>query len=158
MSIHDQLMAPFKHLRWMPGATNKEKTQCLALAYINARDVMKRLDDVVGSENWQVRYPFEGCCEIGIRATAFDPGDDSLVDQWIWKANGAGQSDIEGEKGQYSDAFKRAAAVWGIGRYLYYLPAEWVAYDKFKKKIVNPPALPAWAQYREEVSDETSSK
>lgn len=49
-------------------------------------------------------------CEIGI----FD-GDS----QWIWKADGADESDIEGTKGALSDSFKRAAVSWGVGRYLY---------------------------------------
>ena len=49
-----------------------------------------------------------------------------MKDEWVWKSNGAGQSDIEAEKGQFSDAFKRAAVLWGIGRYLYALPSPWV--------------------------------
>jgi hypothetical protein len=84
----------------------------LALAYIDARDVMERLDAVCGAGGWQARYPHANgktCCEIGIK----------INDEWIWKANGAGDSDVEAEKGAFSDAFKRAAVMWGIGRYLY---------------------------------------
>jgi len=33
---------------------------------------------------------------------------------------------MEAIKGGASSALKRAAAVWGIGRYLYYLPVVWV--------------------------------
>jgi hypothetical protein len=40
--------------------------------------------------------------------------------------NGAGDSDVEAEKGAISDAFKRAAVKWGIGRYLYDLDSPWV--------------------------------
>lgn len=112
-----KLAAPFSAtlIHWRVGATSGDKTKGIALAYLNARDVMERLDEVCGPENWQTRYPFPGCCEISIR----------INDQWITKANGAGQSDIEGEKGQYSDAFKRAAVLWGVGRYLYDLPNVW---------------------------------
>jgi hypothetical protein len=93
----------------------------LALAYIDARDVADRLDEVVGPENWQCRYAFspdgkKTLCEIGIRCG----------DTWIWKADGAGDSDIEAEKGALSDAFKRAAVKWGIARYLYDLKSPWV--------------------------------
>ena len=133
--LMDALKAPFPTnvLSWRVGATNKDKTKAIALAYIDARDVMKRLDDVCGL-NWQVRYPFDGCCEIGIKVNG----------EWIWRANGAGETDIEGEKGKFSDAFKRAAVLLGVGRYLYYLPNVWVEIDEYKKLKTTPP-LPSWA-------------
>lgn len=107
---------PPEAVHWRIGATNGDKTKGIALAYLDARDVMQRLDDVCGVSNWQSRYPFVGCCEIGI-----------LVDSgWVWKANGAGATDVEAEKGQFSDAFKRAGVLWGIGRYLYDLPNSWL--------------------------------
>jgi hypothetical protein len=135
VSITDLLKEPFdpKVVHWRPGKVTQDKTKCIALAYINARDAMKRLDDVCG-DGWQCEYPFEGCCRIGIK----------IDGEWMWRSNGAGETDIEGEKGQYSDAFKRAAVMWGVGRYLYYLPNVWVDMDQYKK-IVNPPSLPDWA-------------
>jgi hypothetical protein len=141
-SITAQLKDPFdpKIIHWRVGATNAKKLNCkpweatkgIGLAYIDARDVMKRFDDVCG-DNWQCRYPFEGCCEIGIK----------IDGEWIWRSNGAGETDVEGEKGRYSDAFKRAAVLWGVGRYLYYLPSKW--YDLENGKIKGNPALPSWA-------------
>lgn len=135
----NEIMAALKEpfdpavLSWRVGATSKDKTKAIALAYIDARDVMKRLDDVMGL-NWQNRHPSSDCCEIGLL----------INDEWLWRANGAGQTDIEGEKGQFSDAFKRAAVMWGIGRYLYYLPNKWVPIDQFKN-LTEIPQLPAWA-------------
>ena len=128
MSITEQLKKPFSLnvLNWRVGGGGT------VLAYLNARDVMKRLDDVCG-DSWQVEYPFEGCCRIGIK----------INDEWVWRSNGAGETNIEGEKGQYSDAFKRAAVLWGVGRYLYYLP-------KYKGNPNNPPDLPKWALPKEE--------
>lgn len=123
---------PAKNIHWRVGATNNDKSKGIALAYLDARDVMQRLDEVVGSMNWQCRYPFQGCCEIGIR--------DKDSKEWIWKSNGAGQSDIEAEKGQYSDAFKRAAVLWGIGQYLYDLPNVWVDLEggkRFSKETIS---------------------
>jgi hypothetical protein len=135
-----QLKNPFdpKHLKWRVGATNKDKSKGIALAYLDARDVMKRLDDVCGPERWQSKLTRTGdgfTCEIGIK---FD-------DEWIWKANSAGDTQVESIKGGASDAFKRAAAVWGVGRYLYYLPNKWVALDEFKK-LKEIPELPDWAK------------
>ena len=123
-SIQAKLAAPFEvhQIHWRVGAMTQDKTKCIPLAYLDARNVMDRLDSVVGVENWQCRYPFAGCCDIAIRYDG----------EWVWKSNGAGESDIEAEKGQYSDAFKRAAVLWGIGRYLYDLPNTWVELENKK--------------------------
>jgi hypothetical protein len=134
--ILNKLKAPFDPsiVHWRVGATTPDKTKGIALAYLNARDVMKRLDEVC---KWQNRYRFEGCCDIGI-----------MIDgEWLWRSNGAGETDIEGEKGRYSDAFKRAAVNWGVGRYLYYLPNIWVPLKPQGRShaIAEIPALPAWA-------------
>jgi len=138
----NKLIEPFpvNRIHWRVGATTQDKKKGIALAYIDARDVMKRLDETCQTD-WQCRYPFPGCCEIGIR----------INDEWLWRANGAGETNVEGEKGQYSDSFKRAAVMWGVGRYLYALPNVWVELDQYKK-IKAPPALPDWATpegYRE---------
>ena len=138
MSITQELKQPFdpKVIHWRVGATTADKSKGIALAYIDARDVMKRLDDVCG-DAWQVDYPFEGCCRIGIK----------IDNEWVWRSNGAGETQVEGEKGRYSDAFKRAAVLWGVGRYLYYLPNEWVALTPKGRShvITGTPKLPAWA-------------
>lgn len=134
----EQLKRPFpvKSISWRVGATSKDKSKGIALAYIDARDVMARLDDVFGM-NWQCKYSHadnKTICEISVL----------IQGQWITRANGAGDSDIEAEKGAISDAFKRAAVMFGIGRYLYQLPNVWVALDEYKH-IKETPALPAWA-------------
>lgn len=135
----DGLFEPFpkEAIHWRVGATNGDKTQGIALAYIDARDAMNRLDGVCGAANWQCRYPFAGCCEIGIK----------IDGEWVWKANGAGETDVEGTKGQFSDAFKRAAVMWGIGQYLYSLPNEWVPIKPAGRsyKLAATPTLPNWA-------------
>jgi hypothetical protein len=137
-SITQQLKNPFDPsvVHWRVGATTQDKSKGIALAYINARDAMKRLDQVCG-DYWQVEYPFEGCCRIGIK----------IDNEWIWRSNGAGETQVEGEKGRYSDAFKRAAVLWGIGRYLYYLPNVWVNLKAQGRShvIAEQPALPKWA-------------
>jgi len=141
MTILEQLKRPFpvNKIHWRVGATSKDKTSGIALAYIDARDVMQRLDDVMGADKWQCRYPLADSglliCEVGL----FIDGNG-----WIWKANGAGDTQVEADKGKCSDAFKRAAVLWGIGRYLYSLPNKWVPIDKYRKLAGTPP-LPTWA-------------
>ena len=131
---------PAQQVHWRVGATTRDKSKGIALAYINARDVMRRLDQVMGL-NWQCRYPFDGCCEIGL----------FIGGEWRWRSNGAGDTAVEAEKGRYSDAFKRAAVMWGVGRYLYYLENVWVPLRQQGNSyvIAQQPQLPQWAMPKE---------
>lgn len=128
MNLND-LSKPFpaRQISWRVGATTGDKSKGIALAYLDARDVMGRLDEVCGIDGWQCRYPWsEGkriVCDIGIR----------INDQWLWKSNGCGDTDVEAEKGAFSDALKRAAVLWGIGRYLYELPNAWTPIEPYGK-------------------------
>lgn len=83
------------------------------LDYIDARFVMDRLDEAVGPENWRDVYEEAGNgsvrCGLSVR----------VGNEWITKWDVGDQSDIEPTKGAHSDAFKRAAVKWGIGRDLY---------------------------------------
>lgn len=139
--ICKQLKEPFStdKVKWRVGKKSKDGNRGLALAYIDSRAVMDRLDDVVGPDNWQRKHDFgpdgEVLCGIGIR----------IDDEWIWKWDGAAQTKFEGEKGGLSDSFKRAAVSWGIGRYLYDLDSNWVDLDKYNN-IRKEPSLPNWAR------------
>lgn len=122
------LCEPFAsdEVEWRVGSTNADKTKCLPLCYLDARAVMDRLDAVCGPDGWQNSYStgVNGSivCNIGI----------ACVGSWVWKADGAGETHIEGEKGALSDAFKRAAVRWGVGRYLYEIKAPWIPLDQGK--------------------------
>lgn len=121
MSVFDELAAEFPRsaVSWRAQSVKKDGSSALALAYIDARDVMNRLDGVLGPANWKDRYEFNGTtaiCYLSIRVDG----------EWVEKADGAGATDVEAEKGQLSDAFKRSAVKWQIGRYLYDVPAPWV--------------------------------
>jgi hypothetical protein len=133
--IFDALCAPFptETIEWRIGSVTKDKSKGMALAYINARAVMDRLDAICGPGNWQDRYPHANTktiCEIGIKIHS-----DDGKSEWVWKSDGAGDTDFEAEKGAMSDAFKRAAVRWGIGRYLYELSAPWVSLENEGRKI-----------------------
>lgn len=137
MNLAD-LRKPFppERISWRVGSTTKDKSKGMALAYIDSRDVQDRLDEVCGPENWQSRYPHANgktVCEIGIRLSHGTPGQHDHFVEWVWKADGAGDTDVEAEKGALSDAFKRAAVRWGIGRYLYDLESPWVELDTYEK-------------------------
>ena len=84
------------------------------LTYVDARYVQGVLDSEVGPGNWQSEFIVGAggkvACRIGICVA--ERG-------WVFKGDGAGETDIEGEKGSFSDAFKRAGVAWGIARDLY---------------------------------------
>lgn len=138
MDVFQQLAAPFPPdaISWRAQSLTADKTKAMALAYIDARDVMDRLDAVVGPANWQDSYSETPkgrlICTLSIRADG----------EWISKSDGAGDTDVEGDKGAISDSLKRAAVKWGIGRYLYDIKAPWAECEvgsngKWKKWTAN---------------------
>lgn len=122
--IIKRLHEPFgaKEIEWKIQVTTQDKKSGMAVAYMDARAVQKRLDEVVGAFNWKNVYSLwhdnSQICGISIF------NDDR--NEWITKFDGAENSDIEPIKGGLSDSFKRAATVWGIGRYLYEIDGVWV--------------------------------
>ncbi len=122
--VLEQLAAPFppEKISWRVGSTTKDKAKGMILAYLTARDVMQRLDDVVGADQWEDRYEETPSGRILCLLTIH-----GVKAEWgITKSDGAGDTGFEGAKGAISDAFKRAAVKWGIGRYLYDIKAPWV--------------------------------
>jgi hypothetical protein len=122
---------PAKAISWRAQSVstkNPEAPKAMALAYIDARDVMNRLDEVCGPEGWEDSYVETALgrviCTIRVKCG----------DQWVSKSDGAGKTDVEGDKGGISDAFKRAAVKWGIGRYLYDMPTPWVGCELYNGK------------------------
>ena len=116
---------PAEDIEWRIGRCGvykkdgKDTIWAKALAYITARAIHDRLDDVCGPSNWQLRYKEhlgETICEIGIK----------INNEWVWKAGGADKTDFEAFKGGLSSAEKRAGVPWGIGRYLYNLDETFV--------------------------------
>ena len=138
------LRAPFppEVVKWRPGTKTKDGTKALALAYVDARDVMERLDAALGPQGWSDRYKVvdeaNGVVECTLAAQYPDLRATSKVD--VGYPNG-GMDDDEPFKGAYSDAFKRAAVKYGIGRDLYDTPKFWLPLenDRFL-------AIPQWVE------------
>src|SRR5437016_353833 len=126
-SLTDLLAAPFTEdeVKFKPAVVSGNRA--LALPYVDARAIQDRLDDVLGVAGWQDEYEClpNGAvvCRLRLR----------LGDEWITKMDVGGPSaqPDEGDrrKAAFSDALKRAAVKFGIGRYLYRLPSQWVDYD-----------------------------
>lgn len=131
MNLKEQLERPFleDELEFRVGATNSDKTKGLALAYIQARAIQNRLDEVVGIENWRVSYK-------EINGGFLAKLELKINNEWIAKEDGANITDYEAIKGGISSAFKRAASVWGIGRYLYEIESQWLPIEQRGKTYV----------------------
>jgi len=160
MNLED-LKKPFptEDLEWRiqrSGIGNKTgKPWAMVLCYLTNRAIQDRLDAVCGPENWRNEFapgPSGGIiCGISIRICQTQ---DDARGEWVTKFDGAENTQFEPVKGGLSDAMKRAAVHWGIGRYLYRLEAAWAQFDeagKHKDKIEgtyyrwDPPPLPSWA-------------
>ena len=144
--LRERLTRPFneKDLKFFPVAMSRDGKTAKVGSYIDARAVEDRLDEEVGPGNWQTSY------------RCIDPADKAVectlsirIDgEWAGKADvgypneakDADNPDKEPWKAAYSDALKRAAVQWGIGRYIYSLELErdWLPVDQFRKFTEQP--------------------
>jgi hypothetical protein len=113
------LAAPFDagEVKFKPAVVSGNRA--LALPYIDARAVQDRLDEVLGVAGWQDAYKvLHGSVMCRLRLL--------LGGRWVAKSDVGGQSEQpdggDRTKAAFSDALKRAAVKFGIGRYLYRLP------------------------------------
>lgn len=141
--LSDELSRYFDtdQVRWKPQSVKNNRA--MALAYIDARAVMERLDDVAGVGGWKTEYTVLDNDSVECRLSLFIDG------QWVTKADVGSPSEQpdagDRMKAAYSDALKRAAVQFGVGRYLYRLPRQWVEYDAQKRAFATTPPLPDWA-------------
>lgn len=113
----ERLQEPFGigYIDNRPGASYEG--EALVLTFIDSRAVQSRLDDAVGPQNWSFDWE-----------TVHHDGEKMAVKGTITvfgvSKSDAGQADQEEEpyKSAVSDAMKRTAVLWGVGRYLYDMP------------------------------------
>lgn len=158
--LRRMLAEPFaaNEIEWRVQSSGKKRDNSpwvMVVAYVDNRAIMERLDEVCGVGGWRNEFQHPGAksvlCGLSIK----------IDGEWITKWDGADATDIESTKGGLSNAMKRAAVQWGIGRYLYELSehyakiakdddraAEYLKADAKKHGDAlrwRPPALPAWA-------------
>ena len=118
----------WKVQRWSP-----DRKEGLAVAYVDARTVAARLDQVVGFDGWHDTYT--------VLTDREEDGTRRVEVLCRLTVLGVSKEDVgEGEdlKAAFSDAFKRVAVKFGVGRYLYELPKRWVP---LKGGAITPNAL-----------------
>ena len=134
----DKMVKAFKRPFPLREVLTRPGKGSILIHYIDSRSVQKRLDDVVGIDNWQTkmhetRSGTRVLCELSVRING----------EWITKTDGSGDTDFEKEKGAISRALCRAATHFGIGRYLYNpaafdrnnTPATWATPEGYDKMV-----------------------
>lgn len=116
-------------IEWRQGATSHDKKKVQMLPYVDARAVMRILNETFGLMGWRPEYtPLHGggfLCRLWV----FYGGE------WHYKEDGAQETQIEAVKGGISGALKRAAAAWGIAQYLYYSDPVWITITEGQKYV-----------------------
>jgi len=117
---------------------NQQGGWCSLLLYKDARCDQRLLDETVGCFRWKREHELINgnlFCTVSIK-------DGS--GEWVSKQDVGTESSTEKEKGQASDAFKRACFNWGLGRELYTSPKIFVnltsdeVFEQNGKAKVNP--------------------
>jgi len=126
------LLKPFRQadVELKPTALTKDRSRALASPYADPRVYFARLDKICGPENWSTELTFAErgcCCRLTIFGVTKTAGGDYPLDK----------SDENPATSAEMQAFKRACAAFGLGRYLYHLPQVWAAYDDQKKQIID---------------------
>ena len=100
---------------------------CSLLLYKTARVDRAILDETYG-DLWQNDFKvIDGKMYGGIGIY------NKELQQWLWRWDCGVESNTEAEKGQASDAFKRAGFKWGIGVELYTAPFIWYNCETVQK-------------------------
>jgi hypothetical protein len=163
---------PSRDIEWRVSRAGKGRNGifCNVLAYITARAIQQRLDEVCGPENWRNEAP--QIVPIGEKTVAFIVGISIKIGtEWVTKWDVSEPTNIEPAKGGFSGGMKRAGAQWGIGRYLYHLDEVFAEvaeksggplwnYGKAKDEVYywKTPTLPGWALPKEKEHEITADE
>ena len=123
-----KLPTPSDEVKYRIGSTfdgkNKqgESIKCgRMLAYIDARYVQDKLDEIVGVANWTNVFHRDEKGILFCTITISFLREDGVIDT-ISKTDCGTESNVEQQKGEVSDAFKRCAVHFGLARDLYVVP------------------------------------
>lgn len=140
--VQRRLAAPFPghEVAWKPQAVSKDKKRALMVAYVDARAVMDRLDAVCPNAwGFEIEViPNTPTPTVKGRLTVL-----GVVREDIGEA---GEGEAGTLKAAASDALKRCAVHFGVGRYLYDLPLGWADWDDARRAPAHAPELPEWAR------------
>ena len=159
---------PIDRVKWLPAFGFKKGAKATpVLGYVDARTIVERLDEVVGSGRWSDSYlPVTVTTNERISTkdvsfktltleqqnsgfpTSYGGIECTLVVLGVKKSDVGSPSFSDQLKGAYSDALKRAGVKFGIGEYFYRLGTQFAKFDDYNK-LVEAPKLPDWALPRD---------
>lgn len=146
MGKFDELKRPFhpRRVSWKPGVIAKSGNKALALIYADLRAYYDRLDEVFKND-WNCEYKPLG--DKGLIATVevtWEEGEGDDTTHHYMSRSSTGEATGGGFVGAgctvaEAQAFKRACAALGLGRYFYSFPQEWMEFDS-KTRSFTPAA------------------
>jgi hypothetical protein len=151
--IIDDLEVPFDPyvIEWRVTNTAKDKRRGQVMPYADQRAYTDRLNVLLTPAGWTRKYSVHTSANfqrgkdqktvakifVTCELTIFGLGTHSATgEEWADDDNAGTSAEAQ--------AFKRACACLGLGRYLYYFTGVWVDIDDRKRPKKNP-TLPAWA-------------
>jgi hypothetical protein len=140
----DELQVPFDAslVKWRSNETKivQGRMQGLCLPYADPRAYKDRLNSLVSPSGWRDKYTITTAasklvvtCELSVDHLGCHS---ATGEEWSKNENAATSAEAQ--------AFKRACAGFGLGRYFYYFDGLWLALDHEKRPKANP-LLPEWA-------------
>lgn len=137
-TLLEKLSEPFakEDIYWRAGATTKDKKRAQALAYAEPRVYEDRLNEICPGD-WSVRFIPWGETRLICELTIHGVTRSSTGEFDSEKRNAVAEGTVA-----EAQAFKRACSKFGLGRYLYDLPVQWVDYDEEKSRLKQTPEIP----------------
>lgn len=129
------LSEPFEAsaIYWRAGATSRDRKRAQALPYAEPRVYEDRLNKICPGD-WSVNFKPWGDKRIICELTIYGVTRSSTGEENEGFAPGTAAE---------AQAFKRACSKFGLGRYLYDIPIQWVDFDGEKNRLNEDPKLPA---------------
>lgn len=133
-----------------PDKKDNTKYKCSLVAYIEAKEIRDLLDGEIWIANWQNKIERQNgmtICTLSIKVDGewISKSDvwDGSKETWSWD----NKKITENMKASATDAFKRAAAMWGIWSFLKDKETVYLGYDKTGKN----PLDADWKQLKNEI-------
>ena len=134
-ALYLELATPFEldALFWRAGALSRDKKRAQALPYAEPRIYEDRLNELAPGA-WGVTFKPWGENRIICELTIYDVTRSSTGEENDGFAPGTAAE---------AQAFKRACVKFGLGRYIYDIPIEWVSFNAERRVLNETPKLAA---------------
>jgi hypothetical protein len=138
-TLLEQLSEPFakEDIFWRAGAVSRDKKRAQALAYAEPRVYEDRLNEICPGD-WSVKFIPWGESRLICELTIHGVTRSSTGEFDTEKRNAIAEGTVA-----EAQAFKRACSKFGLGRYLYELPVQWMDFDEEKNRLKETPDIPA---------------